>query len=558
MEKRFPLLDEEGWREAPGWLGNVNVKQFILPYWRSLALILILGTVATLSGLAQPYFTKLLIDDALLHRNFRLLVSISLGMLGVTALSYALNSWTGYRYMQVSAAILFHMRKAVYEHLQRLSPRFYASTRIGEIVSRLNNDVGEIQRISADTFLALTTNILFLAGTIVIMLYLNVWLSVLTFVLMPITIYGLRRTRRMLETETESVRQRSSDLGSFLVETLMGMRTTVLMTREHYEIGRFQQANDNFVTALLRRQRAAIAAGLIPSASLSIGTLLVFAIGGYEVMRNGMSLGGFVAFMAYQSRMMAPVQNVMTLYTNMATLKVAAKRVMQLMDAKTDVDDRGALRGTTIGAGHIRFNSVTFQHDRDAILQNATFEVPVGTLSVVLGSSGAGKSSLANLLVRLYDADGGTIDIDGIDIRQYPLAELRHRIALVEQDTFLFNGTIDDNIRYGGDTVPPPAFLTLPGSTIVGDRGLAVSGGEKQTIGIARALARNPQILILDEATSAMDPDLEKKVLAETRRAMSGRTIILITHRAYLAGMADLVLNVQNGLVQVASCSKSL
>src|SRR5215510_1378636 len=173
---------------------QLEIRQFILPYWRSLTLILVLGTIATLSGLAQPYFTKLLIDDALLARNFSLLLWISIGMLGLTALSYALNSWTGYRYMQVSADILFNMRKAVYEHLQKLSPRFYANTRIGEIVSRLNNDVGEIQRISADTFLAMTTNVLFLAGTIGIMLYLNPWLSVLTFMLMPVTVYGLKRT----------------------------------------------------------------------------------------------------------------------------------------------------------------------------------------------------------------------------------------------------------------------------------------------------------------------------------------------------------------------------
>src|SRR5215831_6254534 len=285
----------------------MDFRRFIFPYWRSLTLILVLGAVATLSGLAQPYFTKLLIDDALLHRNFALLVSISLGMLGVTALSYALNAWTGYRYMKVSADILFNMRCAVYRHLQALSPRFYANTRIGEIVSRLNNDVAEIQRISADTFLALTTNVLFLMGTVVIMLYLSPWLSLLTFLLMPATIYGLKRTRRVLEAQTESVRQRSSDMGSFLVETLMGMRTTVLMTREEYEVGRFRETNNRFVTALLGRQKAAIVAGLIPSASLSIGALLVFVVGGYQVIAGAMTLGAFVAFMAYQSRMMAPV-----------------------------------------------------------------------------------------------------------------------------------------------------------------------------------------------------------------------------------------------------------
>lgn len=536
----------------------MNVRQFIVPYWRSLTLILVLGSIATLSGLAQPYFTKLLIDDALTPPgNFQLLIWISAGMLAVTALSFALNAWTGLRYMKVSADILFNMRRAVYEHLQRLSPRFYAKTRIGEIVSRLNNDVGEIQRISADTFLALTTNVLYLAGAIAIMVYFDVWLSVITFALMPVTIYGLRRTRSYLEVETESVRQRSSDIGSFLIESLMGMRTTVLMTREQHEVGRFREANDRFVTALLRRQKAAIAAGLIPAVSSSIGTLSVFVIGGYQVISGSMSLGEFVAFMAYQTRVMAPVQNVMTLYTNLAMLKVSVKRVMELLNAKPDVEEGARVKPAATGWS-IQFDSVSFRHERDVVLENATFTIPKGSFCVILGSSGAGKSSIADLLVRLYDPDSGSVFIDGQNLRDLSLKELRQNVVLVEQDTFLFNGTIEDNIRYGGDSGGSPQFLTLPGSTVVGDRGLALSGGEKQTIGIARALARDPQVLILDETTSAMDTELETKVLNEVRRTLTGRTIILITHRSYLANLADIVLQVQNGQVLVETCSKSL
>src|ERR1051326_7316531 len=204
-------------------------------------------------------------------------------------------------------------------------------------------------------------------------------------------------------------------MGSFLVETLMGMRTTVLMTRETHEVGRFRETNNRFIAALLARQKAAIAAGLIPSASLSIGALLVFVIGGYQVIGGAMSLGAFVAFMAYQSRMMAPVQNVMTLYTNLATLKVAAGRVMQLMDAKPDVDDvqppDNSPVSHTVTAGN-RFESVVFHYDRDVILHNASFETPAGCFCVVLGSSGAGKSSIANLLARLYDPEAKAVYID--------------------------------------------------------------------------------------------------------------------------------------------------
>jgi ATP-binding cassette subfamily B protein len=286
--------------------------------------------------------------------------------------------------------------------------------------------------------------------------------------------------------------------------------------------------------------------------------VIVFLAGGYQVIAGTMSLGAFVAFMAYQGRMMAPVQNVMTLYTNLSTLKVATKRVMELMDVKADVESDGCLPPPE---GDIEFRQVGFQHDREVILENASFVIPAGTFCVVLGSSGAGKSSIADLLVRIYDPNSGAVLLGGLDLRRLSLGELRRSVALVEQDTFLFNGTIADNIRYGGEArgaERQAQFLTLPPETVVGDRGLALSGGEKQTIGIARALARDPRVLILDEATSAMDPALESRVLDELRRTMAGRTIILITHRTYLARLADLVLQVEDGRVLSEACSKSL
>jgi ABC-type multidrug transport system fused ATPase/permease subunit len=190
-------------------------------------------------------------------------------------------------------------------------------------------------------------------------------------------------------------------------------------------------------------------------------------------------------------------------------------------------------------------------------LENASFEIPAGSFCVILGPSGAGKSSIANLLVRLYDPESGSICVNGIDIRTVSLKQLRQRIALVEQDTFLFNGSIADNVRYGGDR-DVPQILSLNPETVVGDRGLALSGGEKQAIGITRALARNPEILILDEATSAMDAELEKKVLGEVRRVMHGRTIIFITHRVYLAEQADVVLQLKDGHVTVVACSTAM
>ena len=532
-----------------------RVYEFILPYSKRLLLVLILGTIATLSGLAQPYFTKLLIDDALLQGDFSLLVWISFAMLVLMVFSYALNAWTGYRYVQVSAAILFDMRQQVYRHLQRLAPRFYAKSRMGDVVSRLNNDVGEIQRISADTLLALTSNVLFLVGAVVILLYLNVVLSLITFVLLPFVVAGLVRVRRRLEDDTRAVRERSADIGSFLVETFLGMRTTVLMNRQEDEVSRFGGWNDRFVDAMLRRQKTSIIAGMIPSMGLTVGALLVFVIGGYQVIGGTMTLGVFVAFMSYQARLIAPIQNILTLYTNLATLKVSAQRVFELLDAKPEVTDGEKHLDESVEA--IEFRDVSFRHDRESVLTGATFTLPVGSFCVVVGPSGAGKSSIADLLVRLYDPDDGTVLLNGVDLRRYRLSDVREKIALVEQDTFLFNATLEDNVRYGGGGVETALtdLIDVGLDAQMGDRGLAVSGGQKQCVGIARAVARRPEVLVLDEATSAMDVDLEEKVLFTLRESMSDRTIVLITHREYLIAEADMVLRVDDGRVVTESWS---
>jgi ATP-binding cassette subfamily B protein len=319
------------------------------------------------------------------------------------------------------------------------------------------------------------------------------------------------------------------------------------MAQENFELDRFRSKNDRFVDALLRRQLTSTAANLIPSTVLTLSTLLIFLIGGYQVIAQSMTLGAFVAFMAYHARLTAPVHNIMTLYTGLAAFKVSVRRVMELMDAPTDVQDGNEPLEWCTGA--IEFRGVSFRHDRNEILRDLSFTIPAGAFAVVLGSSGAGKSSIANLIVRLYDPDSGMVLLDDHDIRKYRLRDLRRKVVLVEQDSFLFNTTIEENIRYGGDLAPPSWLPDAPPQTVAGDRGLSLSGGEKQRIAIARALARNPEVLILDEATSAMDPDLEKAVLEDIRFRMKDRTVILITHRVYLASLAGAVFHLEDGLV---------
>src|SRR5262249_9989122 len=302
--------------------GNYRrIASFILPYWRKLALVLALSLVSTALSLAQPYITKLLIDEALLRRNMKALVLVAILMVVVTVLGFALNILSSYRYVAVSAGVLFDMRLAVYRHLQRLSPGYYARTRLGEIVSRLNNDVSEVQRVAADTLLAAVGNVIFLVGSVAIMLLLNWKLFLLSIVLIPISVLILKRYRSRLAVRVRQMRERGADIGSFLIETLMGMRLVVSSNAQARETDRFREKNRSFISALLSMQLTSYMAGALPGTILTLSTALVFLYGGKLVIDGNMTVGALVAFMAYHMRLLAPVQNLMGLYTSITTAR---------------------------------------------------------------------------------------------------------------------------------------------------------------------------------------------------------------------------------------------
>jgi len=542
-----------------------RIFAFIVPYWRRLTLVFALSMVSTLLGLAQPYITKLLIDEALLQRNMRALVTVAVLMVVVTVVGFALNIVSSYRYVAVSAAVLFDMRLSVYQHLQKLSPRFYTRTKLGEIVSRLNNDISEVQRVAADTLLAAISNLIFLVGSVVIMVLLNWKLFFVSIVLIPVSVIALKHYRRKLTDRVRGMRERSADIGSFLIESLMGMRLIVASNTQEREVTRFREKNRGFVDALLSMQLVSFFAGAFPGTVLTLSTALVFLYGGKLVIEGAMTIGGLVAFMAYHMRLLAPVQNLMGLYTSVATARVSLDRVFEILDAPVEVNDSPGseeLRGVR---GDIEFENVTLKYDRETIVLDAvSFKIPAGSLCAIAGPSGVGKSTVADLLLRFYDPQSGTITIDGRDLRDVRLADLRREVVLVEQTAFLFNSTIAENIRYGrpdalieeviqaAKSASLDEFIrSLPEGydTQVGERGQALSAGERQRIALARALLRDPSVLVLDEPTASVDPVTEQTIAAALRSVMKGRTTIVISHRLSLIERADWVVVIDDGRV---------
>jgi ATP-binding cassette subfamily B protein len=543
--------------------------RFIVPYWRRLSLVLVLSLLSTGLSLALPLLSRDFFDRALLGRDLQTLVRVTLLFSAVTVASFIVNALSGLRYTAVSADILFDMRLEMYRHLQQLSPRFYARTRLGDILSRINNDIGEIQRIAAETALAWVGNLLFLAGTVALLAWLDLRLFLLTAAVTPFGVWALAHFRGRLEREVASVRQRSADIGSFLVETLQAMRLVVATNAQSREAARFRERNVAFVRALLSMQWLSYLAGGLPGLILSAGTGVVFLYGGIRVVHGDITVGTFVAFMACQMRLLAPLQALMGMYANLATVRVSLRRVNEILDEPIEVQEASGALPLPPVRGSVTFDDVTLSFARGApVLERVSFDIQPGETVAIVGPSGSGKSTIADLAIRLLDPDSGTVRIDGHDVRTVALADLRRQIALVEQEPCLLHATIAENIRYARPEASDaevaaaartaalqPFIEALPEGfgTIVGERGAALSAGERQRIAIARALLTDPAILILDEPSAALDPANERRIAEGYAGVMRGRTTIVITHRMELAARADRIFELDGARVRECS-----
>jgi len=550
----LPSRDRKGADSAAIPLaGYRRALRFAVPYWPTLTLVLLTGVGATLFGLAQPYISKLLIDEALLKRDFHKLLTVSSLMLGATVINFVLNIFSSYQYVKASAAILFDIRLALYRHLQQLSPRFWAATRMGDVISRINNDVAEVQRVSADSLLSVLSNVVFLIGSAAIMASLNAKLFLLSVAVLPFSIWALKRFQAKLANRVRVVREASAEIGSFLLETLLGMRVVLASGAEDRESVRFRACNSKFVDALLRMQMANFLAGAVPGVLLTACTAALFLYGGKLVVEGQLSTGSLVAMMAYHARLLAPVQNLMGLYTNLISGGVSLSRVWELFDTPPAVVERPGALALDRVEGAIEVENLTFSHGQAPFLNGLSFTVPAGTICAIVGPSGVGKSTLADLLVRFHDPESGAIRLDGTDLRDLRLRDLRREVMLVDQAPYLFQASVRENILYARPDASEEEMLAaaraaaihdrilrLPQGydTSLAERGQTLSAGERQRIALARALLANPKVLVLDEPTSALDEANEFAIAEMLLTAGAGRTVILITHRASLARIA--------------------
>lgn len=537
---------------------------FVRPQRLAIAGLLGLSVCASLLVLVQPWLVKLLIDDGLLARNFPMLVLIAVLMIIAGLLGTALSGINRYLHTRLSGRILFALRDDLYRHLQKLSPSFYGQRRIGDLMSRLDGDVAEIQRFAVDSLFSAVSSVIGLVVAIAMLFTLSWKLSLLALVLIPLDVLWLRWMRRKVERDVRQLRERSADMSSFMVETLPVMKFIQSAGQQQREARRLESLGQGYMNQLLRLQVTEFFTQAVPGTLTSLSRACAFLIGGYWVVQGTWQLGALIAFSTYLGMAVGPVQSLLGLYVAIQRMTVSLGRVMELRGEEPTVFSPATPKPFPT-SGELRFDAVHFSHPgRPSTLSGIEATIPYGLKVALSGGSGVGKSTLIDLLQRHHDPQSGRVLLGEVDLRELELFELRRRIAVVSQDIVLFRGSLADNLAYAvpdasREAIAEVARLAQLDSLItslpegldspLGERGQQLSGGQKQRIAIARALLQDPLILVLDEATSAVDEATEREVIEAIDRLFAGRTRILISHRPSTLADADLRFELLDGVL---------
>jgi ABC-type multidrug transport system fused ATPase/permease subunit len=538
---------------------------YVTPYWKILLLnaVLLVGRAGV--ELVPPLFQRAIVDDVVTARNLSRL-GLLIGLLvGVYALIQLIRVADNYVRHGLGERFILDMRVRLYAYLQRLSLSFFEQTSTGELMSRVTNDVNALEQFVTHGTALTGVDLLRLVGAVVVLFVLHWQLALLVIIPVPLLVVGLRIFNKRVRPVYRQVRHRLGDINAQLQDNLAGIKVIQAFGQEEQALQRFATESEEYYRA--RVKGIWYWSSFFPAMSFlaSLGTVIVLGAGSVMVVNGSLTLGTLVAFLAYMASFYEPINRLTEVDDIFQQAIAAGERIFELLDTAPDIQDAPGAVDLPPIRGEVVFDDVHFDYGTgEEVLHDVEFHMAPGEVVALVGPSGAGKTSVANLLCRFYDPIHGRIAIDGCDLRQVSLASLRRQVAVVLQDTFLFNSTVRDNLQYGkpgatDDEIVAAAKAAhahefveaLPQGydTEVGERGVKLSGGQKQRLALARAILADPRILILDEATSSVDAEAEYLIQQALEAVLKGRTALVIAHRLSTIRNADKIIALEDGRI---------
>jgi subfamily B ATP-binding cassette protein MsbA len=538
--------------------------QFVRPYWWMTASDIILILALSSFRLGPAWFAKLIIDQAVPQRSVHLLTLFLIGLVVSSALTNGLTALETYIEQYVGQRVIADLRSALYKHLQSQSMSFYDKNQTGQLMSRVTNDVSQVQFFVTQGVARFINIIVTVAINLTILLFIDVKLTLLTLLVGP-AIYLLQRQQAKVFPLFRLVQRKMADLNIIIQENVAGIKLIQAYGREPFEAKRFDVVNHDIRTMRMETQRNFAIVNPGQEFATMISSVIILTFGAYQVINGHLSIGSLVAFQTYTLLIWQPLRWQAQVYQMAQQALAAGERIFEILDTPYDVAEKPDAIVLPPLRGDIKFENVSFAYGHDRpLVRNVSFEAKAGQTIALVGPSGSGKTTLTNLIPRFYDVTSGRVLVDGYDVRDVTLESLRSQIGMVLQESFLFNMTIRENVCYGRSDATEEEMIAATKAacahdfimefpdgyeTIIGERGTRLSGGQRQRLSIARAILVNPRILILDEATSSVDTRTDYLIQQALDNLMQNRTTLVIAHRLSTVQRADQILLIQEGQI---------
>lgn len=567
MGRGYLTEEEKANKPKVTWPLLKRIFTYLLPYWKQLAVVLLCIIVSSVFGLLPSVLTGRIIDEGLIGQNMRMLIILILASLGVSLCSNLIGVGESYLNSWISQHITFDLRNKMYGHLQKMSQSFFTSNNQGDIITRMTSDIGGVERVISSTFTSILSNSITLICAVVIMYRENWILATVGVLVIPLFVIPTRWAGKTRWTLTREAQECNDEINGILNETLSvsGQLLVKLFGKEAYEYNRYETANGKMVKLNIKESMAGRWFFVLIHTFSSVGPMLLYLVGGILMMKydSDLTVGDITVLVALLGRMYGPVNSLLNIQVEWIRSMALFTRIFEYFDMPVEIQNAPDAIVPKNAFGNVKFTNVEFSYNPERkILKNVNFELKSGNSIAIVGPSGSGKSTIINLIPRLYDVCGGEVTFDGVDVRKLDLEFLRRNIGIVSQETYLFNGTIRENLLYAKPDATEEELIEACKKaniydfvenqeqgldTMVGNRGLKLSGGEKQRISIARILLKDPVLFIFDEATSALDSISEKKIQEAIDPIIHSRTSILIAHRLSTILAADEILVIKDG-----------